>query len=514
MIKMRGSWHEAKCAMAAALALGFAFPGTLLAAPWIDLATSGDQTTRSGFLEIRGTGFGGGGEVLVFDGAGSAPLNAHLATWSDQRIVVYIPESTALGFVDVEVWTSEGSSNPLLVDVTERTADGRVAWRLRMDAPYSSVRPAIGPDGTLYAVDVLGRLYAIGPNGALQWLVVGAGGKGVAVGPDGTIYTGSEAEIRAFFPDGTEKWTFVQDPRAFILIGVAVGPDGNVYGVASSGMGVFSLRPDGSERWRTPEPYGRPNVMYGEILFGPNFGEDQLYFYANGHLRGVRLSDGQPVFSLNAATPAVSPLDGSVHTASRAFDPDGFLLWQFDFPVSGVSSAPDVGGDGVHYVVHGSDELFAIDPDGRELWSVLLNNRFGRPIVDPLDTMVVMGSNDLLSRPGLIQAVDVSRRRELWTVMLPAEETDVYNPWTGQFGFNQYVDTPARFSADGQFVYMHTAIASGGLVEDRTFLQAIQVGDGTGGTTTVDGGTTTGDGGGTTTGGGKGHGKGGKKKSG
>ena len=111
-------------------------------------------------------------------------------------------------------------------------------WRVRMDSPYSQVRPVVGPDGTIYAVDVYDTLYAVSPDGAVLWTVPDAGSKGVAVGADGTIYTGNENWIKAFHPDGTEKWTFVQNPRAFILLDVAVGPDGNVYGVASSGMGV------------------------------------------------------------------------------------------------------------------------------------------------------------------------------------------------------------------------------------------------------------------------------------
>jgi len=53
--------------------------------------------------------------------------------------------------------------------------------------------PVIGPDGTIYTVDVFGHLYALSPDGGLKW-VVRSGAKGVAVDaiaitPDGkTIY--------------------------------------------------------------------------------------------------------------------------------------------------------------------------------------------------------------------------------------------------------------------------------------------------------------------------------------
>ncbi len=44
------------------------------------------------------------------------------------------------------------------------------------------MRPARGPDGTIYAIDV-------------EWIARDAGDKGVTVGPDGTIYTGSENDV-------------------------------------------------------------------------------------------------------------------------------------------------------------------------------------------------------------------------------------------------------------------------------------------------------------------------------
>jgi len=56
---------------------------------------------------------------------------------------------------------------------------------------------------------------------------------------------------------------------------------------------------------------------------------------------------------------------------------------------------------------------------------------------------------------------------------LPAEDLDVYNWWTGQYGFNQYVDSRTDFSATGETAYLVTAIATGGTVIDRAFLNAI-----------------------------------------
>ena len=134
-------------------------------------------------------------------------------------------------------------------------------WQVPLAGPYSAVRPVVAGDdldsaGTIYAVDVLDNLFAIAPNGDVLWSVGDAGGKGVDIGPDGTIYTGNEDWIKAFNPDGSQKWVFTQTPRAFVLQDVAVGPDGHIYALGSSGMGVFSL----ADRGPDTVPDGGPEL--------------------------------------------------------------------------------------------------------------------------------------------------------------------------------------------------------------------------------------------------------------
>src|SRR6185503_4881861 len=133
--------------------------------------------TRSGRLRLSGASFGGAGQVLI-DG-----IPAPIASWTDTQIVAYVPEGSRLGAVVVQVVTGDGPSNTSGIQVTARQAAGRVKWRFQHSGPYTVVRPAVGPDGTIYVVDVYGRLYALAPDGALKWIVLGAGDKGVTVGP-------------------------------------------------------------------------------------------------------------------------------------------------------------------------------------------------------------------------------------------------------------------------------------------------------------------------------------------
>ena len=361
----------------------FSLYGTVTSGGHID-SLSETTLPRSGFLEIFGSNFGGDGTVLI--GGISAPV----ADWTSTRIIAYVPESAPLATLPVQVVNGGGSSNTVPLAVTTRpVAADHVNWRFRMNGPYSFVRPAIGPDGTVYSVDAFHHLYALTPDGGLKWLVRGAGDKGVAVGSDGTIYVASESFINAYNPDGSAKWQFVQNPRAFICLGVSVGPDGNIYSVGTEGMGVFSLTPAGALRWQTPEAYDRRIVEYAEILFGQNGGTTQLYFAANNHLRALRL-DGSSVFTIAGwyGQPAIGP-DGSVHSPLSAYSPSGNLLWTFQSPYPyNVFPPPDVGSNGIHYFGQNLSQLFALNPNGSQRWHATLNAYVDGPVVDSLNTQL------------------------------------------------------------------------------------------------------------------------------
>src|ERR1044071_6897761 len=436
---------------------------------------------RSGFLKIFGNNFGSDGTVLI--GGISAPV----AEWTSTRIIAYVPETAPLSTLPVQVVNSVGPSNSVPLAVTARpAAAGHVNWRFQMKGPYSFVRPAIGSDGTIYSVDGFGHLYALAPNGGLRWLVRGAGDKGVALGPDGTIYVASEDSIKAYNPDGSEKWVFVQNPRAFICLGVSVGPDGNIYSVSAEGLGVFSLTPSGTLRWTTPEHYRRPIVDYGEITFGPNGSTQQLYFYANDHLRAITL-DGSSVFSnssgelpqLRAGLQPVVASDGSVHTVLWSYSPSGSLLWFFQTPYPyNVFTTADIGTNGTHYFVQNLSQLFALNPDRSQRWHTTVNGYVDGPVSDPLNTQLIMGSQETGDHAGFILAASAQDGHELWRVILPIEDPTVWNPGVGIWGFNQFVNTRARFTADGQSVYVITATATGDNDTSRSFVYSLNAGNG------------------------------------
>jgi outer membrane protein assembly factor BamB len=179
--------------------------------------------------------------------------------------------------------------------------DGTVLWSVF--SPFASwSMPSIGPDGTVYAslrgylTD--GLLAAFDPHlGVLRWAVATKAGPssplfadgqvlifsnddmqwrsaadgaplsttsriGLGVpmwpvrAPDGSIYATDGYTIRAFRPDGVERWHVMIDPD-LQLLGPALGIDGSVVVTTrlasqfGGDCGVVALDPaDGKQRWR------------------------------------------------------------------------------------------------------------------------------------------------------------------------------------------------------------------------------------------------------------------------
>jgi hypothetical protein len=154
-------------------------------------------------------------------------------------------------------------------------------------------------------------------------------------------------------------------------------------------------------------------------------------------------------------------------------------LWNFISPYPYNTFSPaDVGTNGVHYFTQNLIQLFALNTDGTPCWQVTLNNRVGGPVVDPFNSILVMGGANTLNYPGTIQAVNASNGKALWLVTLPAEDPTVFNPDLGIYGYNQGVSTRGRFSTDGRTVYFMTYTATSDNTTSRSFLYSIIAADG------------------------------------
>jgi outer membrane protein assembly factor BamB len=426
----------------ARLASGYTFVSAAQPPQISSVSPSSGPTGGGTSVTIAGSRFQPGVAVVV---GGTA---AQVVSVTTSSIAIATPAHAA-GPADVVVTNPDGLMARLAGGYTyvgQSGGGGELLWQVVMDGSYSMVRPALGPDGTVYAIDVSGTLHAVSPSGTLLWKVVGAGGKGLAVGPDGTVYVGSESFVRAYRPDGTRKWVFQQTPFAYLFVGLGVGPDGNLYCLATNGLGIFSLTPQGTLRWASSELYNTPIVSYGEIAFGPGPAGNQLYFYANHHLRALTL-DGRDVFLLypGGMQPVVSPLDGTMHLSKAAYFPSGTQFW-FNFDIIGGSNVV-VGRDGTHYqsAYIYPNELYALDPVGALKWTGVGGDYQTVSGVDPANTRVLVVGNDGVDFTGLISAYDVATGDRVWRLRLPAFQ-----------GFNQTAELRPGFSFDGAVAYYVT----------------------------------------------------------
>jgi hypothetical protein len=446
---------------------------------------SSSTAARSSRVLIQGSGFGaaqGSGHIDI------GGLVAPLTRWSDTLIAAYIPETAPMGSLKVQVFDSHGfSSNTVPVDVTLRSSQGaHVRWRFQADADYIQARPAVAPDGTVYALDVYGHVYAVAPDGALKWIfnASGTGFGNISIGPDGTIYFGNTAAIFALAPNGSLKWQFSQNPGANTLYGPNVGPDGNIYAVGLQGLGVFSVSPQGTLRWSTPEDIiPRLRVFFQEIVFGPP-GRPQLYFHGNSHLRSVGL-DGTSLFSYADnlgsvqadAQPAVAP-DGSVYTNLFISTGPGLVLGKFDnagnrqwvtfdqFPTStNALTMTETGPDGVVYDGRNLMSLDAINPDSTVRWQYTDTGILFSHMVSPLNDLLFVGGVVNYGQPGFFEAVSTAGT-SLWKVVLPVEN-----------GLNVVPMSRARFTSDGQTTYIGTSIP-GQSANGYSYLYSVQTGSG------------------------------------
>ncbi len=161
-------------------------------------------------------------------------------------------------------------------------SDGTVRWTFTQEGNvlYDSFSaPALGPDGTIYSnvylrgggePHALNGLYAINPDGTLQWIYqVTSEGYTAGVSPpsideDGTIYFGRgvgfvpDEYLFALNPDGSLKWKFYT-AGLVVMSSPTIGEDGTIYvGTTSKGTAqdvgqsgiFFALNSDGTEQWR------------------------------------------------------------------------------------------------------------------------------------------------------------------------------------------------------------------------------------------------------------------------
>ena len=257
--------------------------------------------------------------------------------------------------------------------------------------------PAIGADRTIYAASDDSCLYAISPEGTVNWRyrtqnrVVWAS---PAVGPDGTVYIGAfDGFLHAVSTDGHLRWRFHLGAPAHHT--PAIGADGTIYMMGNSGSHsqLYAINPNGSEKWRCP--------LMSDGWSSPAIAPDgTLYFGTSGNAMYAVTADGVEKWNRNLgsaiySSPAIGA-DGTIYVTTYggalfALLPDGSEKWRYELGVHSWSS-PVIGSDGTIYVGADDGVLYAVRPDGTIRWSYATDGGIQAAPVLVSDGSVCVGS--------------------------------------------------------------------------------------------------------------------------
>lgn len=295
---------------------------------------------------------------------------------------------------------------------------GSVLWRGSWDGEPVQGRGGLsaGVDGTLYAHDFFG-LWAFDPDGSDRWSFTGTT-TGFEHPPtvleDGSVVIGTEYGIAAVGPSGTMLWEYRLPDRygsEHVHGGVAVGPDGTIYFGSENENGVVvALWPNGQERWVTlVQPADTPAYRFfpAPVIVGDTLlvlVTTHRWFVAAVDARDgavkwrldMRLRPGTPAPLSAPAAPAVAD-NGDVvvalHGSLVRVDPAGQIVWRKDYygPLGGVpaySNALAISGGRI-YVPMGDGGLEIYDGNGARV------ARYGPGSANSILGGVTLGRNDV-----------------------------------------------------------------------------------------------------------------------
>lgn len=249
-----------------------------------------------------------------------------------------------------------------------------IRWKTTIYGISDERSPVIGKDGTIYIQSIDGsatppsfNLIALMPDGTPKWKALI--GTTPAIGKDGTLYYGSDVDVIARNPDGTDQWTY--STGDLIMTPPATGTDGTIYIGGTDGY-LYALDRTGTLKWKAsignPQYYGSPAI-----------GTDGTIYITTQDSKLYSLDPGGVVkweFNVNndwITNPAIGP-DGTIYVGGDflyALNPDGSVKWEYTAIKPYSLSA--IGSNGVIYVTSydTANDIYymdAIKPDGSLKW--------------------------------------------------------------------------------------------------------------------------------------------------
>lgn len=198
-------------------------------------------------------------------------------------------------------------------------ANGTSYWNYTTGDAIALSSPAIDRNGTIYIGSTDNHTYAIFPNGTLKWsLDLGFNVfSSPAIDANGTIYIATREEhpiygywgsvyLWAIHSNGTKKWSTGLPDVYGINPNVAIAEDGTIY--FGSGNVFKAFYPNGTEKWSYSDSFysTQPIIDSTGLIFVYSEFTGKIYmFYPNGTLKWSNIIH-PPGFWLILASPAIT----------------------------------------------------------------------------------------------------------------------------------------------------------------------------------------------------------------
>lgn len=268
--------------------------------------------------------------------------------------------------------------------------NGSLLFKFKAGAGIEEAGPGIAPDGSIVFGADDHNIYDVDPyNGSLRWKFATTGiiFSSPAFEADGTVIIGSyfvnpgvadsgpyDGHVYAInLSTGKQKWAF----QAASAVGssAAIGPDGTIY-VGSDDDYMYALNSNGTLKWKYNTGgivESSPDLYNGTLYFGSK----NFNFYALNAQTGA-LKWSFPTGSDVVSSPAMS-LDGSTiyfgswdHNVYALNAATGTEDWAFPTGDLGDAS-PVVGTDGTIFYASNDGHVYAINPSGSQKWALGTN---------------------------------------------------------------------------------------------------------------------------------------------
>jgi len=298
---------------------------------------------------------------------------------------------------------------PALASATTAASGPSVAWKFQNDrTTFATI--TLGPDGTIYAGSNQG-VFAISPDGKLKWQAQYGGISYTALGSDGMLYAASMYGLPfGVSPDGSVSWK-----PGYGLIGFHAPPATSTGKIlyANTTSDLYAFEPGATTAlWSQNTFRGgalSPNSsLPGTATVGQNSAASPVIYSDDSialprqHWVTMFGSDGTPAWSVEV-TPgdlgaAALGEDGTVYTsdggAVYAVDRDGSIGWKYPAAAGTCCvGSPATDMDGTIYFA-GSRSLTALGRDGRLKWSVSSKHAFETGPALVADGSIYIGATD------------------------------------------------------------------------------------------------------------------------